>query len=224
MANEARVMGAIKNFLLKMKALDEAIPEDLAEDALEMTEEVKDALCEEETAKDSDLGGDNPVEDEEPVEEEEKVDIDKKVEDAFVKVMRKYGLIKDSAMASLDELETKLSEAQETEDVEGEEEVTVDPEVMNDSAKRELLRAIKPAIASVNDSKTRKLLADNFAKAIGGVSSTTSDYASIMQAVANNTRKAVSEKKQTVDHSVEDVDFGMEIAKRFNPHYMKEDK
>lgn len=224
MANEARVMGAIKNFLLKMKALDEAIPEDLAEDALEMTEEVKDALCEEETAKDSDLGGDNPVEDEEPVEEEEKVDIDKKVEDAFVKVMRKYGLIKDSAMASLDELETKLSEAQETEDVEGEEEVTVDPEVMNDSAKRELLRAIKPAIASVKDSKTRKLLADNFAKAIGGVSSTTSDYASIMQAVANNTRKAVSEKKQTVDHSAEDVDFGMEIAKRFNPHYMKEDK
>lgn len=224
MANEARVMGAIKNFLLKMKALDEAIPEDLAEDALEMTEEVKDALCEEETAKDSDLGGDNPVEDEEPVEEEEKIDIDKKVEDAFVKVMRKYGLIKDSAMASLDELETKLSEAQETEDVEGEEEVTVDPEVMNDSAKRELLRAIKPAIASVKDSKTRKLLADNFAKAIGGVSSTTSDYASIMQAVANNTRKAVSEKKQTVDHSVEDVDFGMEIAKRFNPHYMKEDK
>lgn len=224
MANEARVMGAIKNFLLKMKALDEAIPEDLAEDALEMTEEVKDALCEEETAKDSDLGGDNPVEDEEPVEEEEKVDIDKKVEDAFVKVMRKYGLIKDSAMASLDDLETKLSEAQETEDVEGEEEVTVDPEVMNDSAKRELLRAIKPAIASVKDSKTRKLLADNFAKAICGVSSTTSDYASIMQAVANNTRKAVSEKKQTVDHSVEDVDFGMEIAKRFNPHYMKEDK
>lgn len=224
MANEARVMGAIKNFLLKMKALDEAIPEDLADDALEMTEEVKDALCEEETAKDSDLGGDNPVEDEEPDEEEEKVDIDKKVEDAFVKVMRKYGLIKDSAMASLDDLETKLSEAQETEDVEGEEEVTVDPEVMNDSAKRELLRAIKPAIASVKDSKTRKLLADNFAKAIGGVSSTTSDYASIMQAVANNTRKAVSEKKQTVDHSVEDVDFGMEIAKRFNPHYMKEDK
>lgn len=224
MANEARVMGAIKNFLLKMKALDEAIPEDLAEDALEMTEEVKDALCEEETAKDSDLGGDIPVEDEEPVEEEEKVNIDKKVEDAFVKVMRKYGLIKDSAMASLDDLETKLSEAQETEDVEGEEEVTVDPEVMNDSAKRELLRAIKPAIASVKDSKTRKLLADNFAKAIGGVSSTTSDYASIMQAVANNTRKAVSEKKQTVDHSVEDVDFGMQIAQRFNPHYMKEDK
>ena len=224
MANEARVMGAIKNFLLKMKALDEAIPEDLADDALEMTEEVKDALCEEEPVKDSDLGGENPVEDEEPVEEEEKVDIDKKVEDAFVKVMRKYGLIKDSAMESLDELETKLSEAQETEDVEGEEEVTVDPEVMNDSAKRELLRAIKPAIASVKDSKTRKLLADNFAKAIGGVSSTTRDYASIMQAVANSTRKAVSEKKQTVDHSVEDVDFGMEIAKRFNPHYMKEDK
>ena len=57
MADEARVMGAIKNFLLKMKALDEAIPEDLAEDALEMTEEVKDALCEEDPTKDcGDLG------------------------------------------------------------------------------------------------------------------------------------------------------------------------
>lgn len=39
-----KVRDSIKTFLEKMKALDEKIPEDLAEDALEMTEEVKDAL------------------------------------------------------------------------------------------------------------------------------------------------------------------------------------
>lgn len=225
MANEARVMGAIKNFLLKMKALDEAIPEDLAEDALEMTEEVKDALCEEDPTKDcGDLGGENPVDDEDPVVEKKDIDIEKKVEDAFVNVMKKYGLIKDNAMSALDELETQLAGAQETHDVDEEEEVTVDPETMNDAAKRELLRAVKPVIASVKDSRSRKLLADSFAQALGSASRTTNDYASIMQAVASKTRKNVAEKKHTVDHATEDTDFGMQIAQKYNPHYMKEDK
>ena len=40
MANNKRAMGAIRDFLIKMKALDTEIPEELAEDALEMTEEV----------------------------------------------------------------------------------------------------------------------------------------------------------------------------------------
>ena len=44
MANNAKVMSSVKDFLLKMKALDEAIPEELAKDALEMTENIKDAL------------------------------------------------------------------------------------------------------------------------------------------------------------------------------------
>ena len=47
MANNAKVMSSVKDFLLKMKALDEAIPEELAKDALEMTENIKDALCDE---------------------------------------------------------------------------------------------------------------------------------------------------------------------------------
>ena len=48
MANNKKVMDSIKEFLERMKACDEAIPEDLAEDALEMVEGVKDALCEDE--------------------------------------------------------------------------------------------------------------------------------------------------------------------------------
>ena len=46
MANNAKVMDSIKSFLLKMKANDENIPEELAQDACEMVEAVKDALCE----------------------------------------------------------------------------------------------------------------------------------------------------------------------------------
>ena len=120
MANNAKVMDSIKSFLLKMKANDENIPEELAQDACEMVEAVKDALCEDEEVIEE-------KKEEEVKDEDPKEDIDKKVEDAMVNVMRKYGLIKDGAMTSLDELEKKLGE-EETDDVDGEEKVTEDPE------------------------------------------------------------------------------------------------
>ena len=184
MANNSKVMGSIRDFLVKMKALDENIPEELAKDALQMTEEVKDALCQDEEAE---------LEIEETKDEEpEKMDIDKKVEDAMVNVMRKYGLIKDGAMAALDEMENKLG----TEDADGEEEVTVDPEKMNDSAKRKLLKDIKPTIANIKDSKQRKAVADAFAKALSISTTTTNDYSSIMNIVKKNTKESV----QTKDH------------------------
>lgn len=203
MANNSKVMGSIRDFLVKMKALDENIPEELAKDALQMTEEVKDALCQDEEAE-------LEVKDEDP----EKMDIDKKVEDAMVNVMRKYGLIKDGAMAALDEMENKLG----TEDADGEEEVTVDPEKMNDSAKRKLLKDIKPTIANIKDSKQRKAVADAFAKALSISTTTTNDYSSIMNIVKTNTKESV----KTKDHQVkmnDDFDVGMEIARKYNPHY-----
>lgn len=211
MANNSKVMGSIRDFLVKMKALDENIPEELAKDALQMTEEVKDALCEDEEAE---LEGEEEVKDEDPKGEGEKMDIDKKVEDAMVNVMRKYGLIKDGAMAALDEMENKLG----TEDADGEEEVTVDPEKMNDSAKRKLLKDIKPTIANIKDSKQRKAVADAFAKALSIHTTTTNDYSSIMNIVKANTKESV----QTKDHQVkmsDDFDVGMEIARKYNPHY-----
>ena len=211
MANNSKVMGSIRDFLVKMKALDENIPEELAKDALQMTEEVKDALCEDEEAE---LEEKEEVKDEDPKGEEEKMDIDKKVEDAMVNVMRKYGLIKDGAMAALDEMENKLG----TEDADGEEEVTVDPEKMNDSAKRKLLKDIKPTIANIKDSKQRKAVADAFAKALSIPTTTTNDYSSIMNIVKANTKESV----QTKDHQVkmsDDFDVGMEIARKYNPHY-----
>ena len=211
MANNSKVMGSIRDFLVKMKALDENIPEELAKDALQMTEEVKDALCEDEEAE---LEGKEEVKDEDPKGEEEKIDIDKKVEDAMVNVMRKYGLIKDGAMAALDEMENKLG----TEDADGEEEVTVDPEKMNDSAKRKLLKDIKPTIANIKDSKQRKAVADAFAKALSIPTTTTNDYSSIMNIVKANTKESVHTKDHQVKMS-DDFDVGMEIARKYNPHY-----
>lgn len=221
MANKAKVMDSIRDFLLKLKALDENIPEELAEDALAMTEEVKDALCEdeEEVKAEEEVKDEGAEENKEETRDEDpkEVDIDKKVEDAFVKVMRKYGLIQDSAMAALDEAEKELAKKdEEDEDIDGEEAVTVDPEKINSKDAAAMLRKVKPIIAGVKDAKSRKILADTFAKALVGEKKTTADYASILTA-SRNAAKDLMSKKPTQDSS--SVDYGMEIAKKYNPHY-----
>ena len=207
MANNAKVMSSVKDFLLKMKALDEAIPEELAKDALEMTENIKDALCDEDP---------NPLqitEDEDPKPEEN--NMEGKVEDAMVKVLKKYGLIKDSSMSALDELEEGCSAEDEEE---GEEEVTVDPEKMNDAMT--LLRTVKPVIAGIKDSKTRKQVSDAFAKALKMSIGTNDQYGQMMAMARTNAKDSMSKKQQSTQDA--DYDFGMDLAKRFNPHYKKE--
>ena len=207
MANNAKVMSSVKDFLLKMKALDEAIPEELAKDALEMTENIKDALCDEDP---------NPLqitEDEDPKPEEN--NMEGKVEDAMVKVLKKYGLIKDSSMSALDELEEGCSAEDEEE---GEEEVTVDPEKMNDAMT--LLRTVKPVIAGIKDSKTRKQVSDAFAKALKMSIGTNEQYGQMMAMARMSAKDSMDKKKQPTKDA--DYDFGMDLAKRFNPHYKKE--
>ena len=207
MANNAKVMSSVKDFLLKMKALDEAIPEELAKDALEMTENIKDALCDEDP---------NPLqitEDEDPKPEEN--NMEGKVEDAMVKVLKKYGLIKDSSMSALDELEEGCSAEDEEE---GEEEVTVDPEKMNDAMT--LLRTVKPVIAGIKDSKTRKQVSDAFAKALKMSIGTNEQYGQMMAMARMSAKDSMSKKQQPTQDA--DYDFGMDLAKRFNPHYKKE--
>ena len=207
MANNAKVMSSVKDFLLKMKALDEAIPEELAKDALEMTENIKDALCDEDP---------NPLqitEDEDPKPEENSMD--GKVEDAMVKVLKKYGLIKDSSMSALDELEEGCSAEDEEE---GEEEVTVDPEKMNDAMV--LLRTVKPVIAGIKDSKTRKQVSDAFAKALKMSIGTNEQYGQMMAMARMSAKDSMTKKQQSTQDA--DYDFGMDLAKRFNPHYKKE--
>lgn len=210
MANEKRVRDAIRKFLTCMQSHD-AIPEDLAEDALEMTEEVNDALCEE--TKDEEA---NPLEI--TKDEEKPDDLDKKVADGVVRALRELGFYKDPAMKALDELEVEEKETEDedpnpTEDADNEESVTVDPEKMKDSAT--LLRTMKPIIAQIKDSKERKKAADALARMIGKTRKTTTDYGDLM----NIQKKKVAKDSKTADT---DYDFGMQIAKRFNPHYKEE--
>lgn len=210
MANEKRVRDAIRKFLTCMQSHD-AIPEDLAEDALEMTEEVNDALCEE--TKDEEA---NPLEI--TKDEEKPDDLDKKVADGVVRALRELGFYKDPAMKALDELEVEEKETEDedpnpTEDADNEESVTVDPEKMKDSAT--LLRTMKPIIAQIKDSKERKKAADALARMIGKTRKTTTDYGDLM----NIQKKKVAKDSKTADA---DYDFGMQIAKRFNPHYKEE--
>ena len=205
MANSRKVRDSIKGFLEKMRAMDEAIPQELAEDALEMTEEVNDALNELETIDEG----------EEIVKEKEKSEeVESKVEDALVKVMRKYGLIEDGAMKNLDEIEEKIEE--KFEDECGVDEVTVAPEKINDSAAeiRNFIRQIKPVIASVKDSKQRKALADSVAN-IAKISMN-DQYSEIYNVTRKSSKDAMNNKVKAKDS---DFDFGMEIAKKFNPHY-----
>lgn len=205
MANSRKVRDSIKGFLEKMRVMDEAIPQELAEDALEMTEEVNDALNELETIDEG----------EEIVKEKEKSEeVESKVEDALVKVMRKYGLIEDGAMKNLDEIEEKIEE--KLEDECGVDEVTVAPEKINDSAAeiRNFIRQIKPVIASVKDSKQRKALADSVAN-IAKISMN-DQYSEIYNVTRKSSKDAMNNKVKAKDS---DFDFGMEIAKKFNPHY-----
>lgn len=205
MADNRKVMDSIKSFLLKMRALDEAIPEELAQDALQMTEEVKDALCDE-APNPEEITRDEDVEEKEEVKDEECLET--KVEDAMVKVMRKYGLIKDESMEALEKLDT--------DDEDSEEKNTVDPEKINDSAKRELLRKVKPMVASIKDSVQRKKFADAFAEALKLNSG--NQYGDIMKMAKTNASDSMK-KVSSVNTNDADYNFGMDIAKKFNPHY-----
>lgn len=215
MANEKRVRDAVRKFLTCMQAHD-AIPEDLAEDALEMTEEVNDALCE--TTEDEEA---NPLEI--TKDEDKPDDLDKKVADGVVRALRELGFYKDPAMKALDELEVEEKETEDedpdpddiTEDADNEESVTVDPEKMKDSTT--LLRTMKPVIAAIKNPKERKKAADALARMIKGSRVTSSDYGTLMN---------IKQKKATKDSKAKamdsDYDFGMSIAKRYNPHYKEE--
>lgn len=195
-----RVKKSVKAFIEKMKAADAAISEELAQDALEMAEEVKDAceeIVNEKETKDQGLEGMETL-------DEEKLEA--KIEDALTKVLMKYGTIKDSAMRALDELEV------EEEKVEDEAESEVEEIVKAQDSLNKLIKDMRPIIASVKDSEIRKKLSDSLASFVK--SGKTADYAGILNATKKNANDAMS---KPVNDS--DIDYGMNIAKKFNPHY-----
>lgn len=218
MANSANVMGSIRGFLEKMKAMDEAIPEELAEDALEMVNGVKDALCE--------------MEDEDPEDDKTKDDDDKleaKVADAVTRALLKAGVIKDQAMKNLDEA---MEDPKETEDDDddlvihdayGEEDVTVDPEKINDSMSniRKYVGDIKPLIANIKNPRERQKAADALAGLIN--ISRGNQYSDLLKISRKAADKAMDSHKSVVNNDA-DLDLGKTWAEKYNPHYMKEGK
>lgn len=201
MANANKVRSALKDFILKMKAMDAAIPEDLAEDALEMAEEVKDALADDEDVDILEVTRDECEE-----------SMEAKVEDAVVRALRKAGVIRDASTSALDELEEELK-AKVKEDDDDDEEESI--EVKAKDAQLRFIRQMKPVIAQVKDSRVRKRLTDSLVDMVhGGSKIADGQYSSIL----NATRKNVSDSMHT-STTDSDVDFGMQVAKKFNPHY-----
>ena len=208
---------AIKNFLLKLKSMDEStVSEEVVDAACEMAEEASKA--EDEEIKEETFGEDAEAESFEEL-------VERKAADAVSRALRAYG-IKDACTNALDELEAELEKEEEKdEDPSDEESVTIDPEKIDvkDSAEevKKAIRDMKPVLAAIEDPIARKKATDAFVKMARMNMSTTSTYADIQSAISNNGKKANDSKPIVSDA---DYDHGMDIAKRFNPHYMKEGK
>ena len=208
---------AIKNFLLKLKSMDEStVSEEVVDAACEMAEEASKA--EDEEIKEETFSEDAEAESFEEL-------VERKAADAVSRALRAYG-IKDACTNALDELEAELEKEEEKdEDPSDEESVTIDPEKIDvkDSAEevKKAIRDMKPVLAAIEDPIARKKATDAFVKMARMNMSTTSTYADIQYAISNNGKKANDSKPIVADA---DYDHGMDIAKRFNPHYMKEGK
>ena len=208
---------AIKNFLLKLKSMDEStVSEEVVDAACEMAEEASKA--EDEEIKEETFSEDAEAESFEEL-------VERKAADAVSRALRAYG-IKDACTNALDELEAELEKEEEKdEDPSDEESVTIDPEKIDakDSAEevKKAIRDMKPVLAAIEDPIARKKATDAFVKMARMNMSTTSTYADIQSAISNNGKKANDSKPIVADA---DYDHGMDIAKRFNPLYMKEGK
>lgn len=214
---------AIKNFLLKLKSMDEStVSEEVVDAACEMAEEV--AKAEDEEIKETEVEETETKDECKDEDLEEK--IEKKVSDALNRALAAYG-IKDTSTKALDELEAELEKKEEEKDVDpsDEESVTIDPEKIEakDSVEevKKAIRDMKPVLAAIEDPIARKKATDAFVKMARMNMTTTSTYADIQSAIGNNGKKANDSKPIVTDA---DYDHGMDIAKRFNPHYMKEGK
>lgn len=206
---------AIRNFLKKLKAMDE-VPEQIVDAACEMADEAVEEEKEEMKIQDED---EKKTEDDVP-EVASEVSVSSKapaietiVADAVSRALMKYGVIRDEAMENLDAC---------TEDADGEEEVTVDPEEIKDEETvKEIVKDVKPYIAGIKDSAVRKKIADSVAKLAKRNRQTTSGYGFIQQAVGNNRKQMMSD---SAIPEVDDYGVGMDIASKYNPHYKKEEK
>jgi len=221
------VRKALRAFVEKMQTYD-TLPDGIASDALAMVTSVTDTLSnevvtntEDEAERESNL----------EVKDESTEEMTAKVTDAVIRQLRDLGVIKakkpkDKAMAALDELEI---EEKETEDEDNElqeaEEVVEDEcnkEDASDDAKA-LLKALRPHIASIKDSKERKRAADALARVLHQSLQTSDGYSKAVNIVSRNV-KAHAQDAKAFDRFASAETFGDEVFAKYNPHAKKEVK
>lgn len=105
--------------------------------------------------------------------------------------------------------EINAQDAEPEEDIE-EEAVTV-PQATRDAA-MELLKNLKPVVASIKNEAQRKRAADSLAVLIKGSMEQDAQYGQLLQM---RRKSAVRDSEAYQD----DYNYGREIAKKFNPHY-----
>lgn len=204
--NSLKVGDSLKNFLMKLRAYDEEIPEKLIDDVEEMTDEMIEAISENEEEKIEEKREEDKCYDESDLEEKIKTIVERILNERFPQ--------KDETMTSLEEFETDDNfgeEVKEKEDEVGEESVIVSPEKASESVS-EIIKKIKPIVASVSDSNDRKMLADSIAKLAKNNKKNTADYNAIFKATHSNMKS---------NEKLSDDDYGDFLKKKYNPHYNK---
>ena len=131
---------------------------------------------------------------------------------------------KEMEMSFNDELSEDSEEEVEDEDVQEQiAEVEESPEEINDEAEEELTtdsilelsRVLKPIIASVPDVRKRKQMSDSLATVLR-------KHAKKAQDSKKNTNYSKMLNRTTDSAVNSNVDFGMMIAQKYNPHYKEE--
>ena len=229
MANEGyklprrgKVSDALKAFGLKVLAMD-GEPEDIMEAVDELVNEKYDA---QKAAEPVVIEKETPEKDEDP-EKARLFDEISKLRDTIAQMLNSEEETEDDdyeeepdGLEALDELEEELeTEDDETEEIESVEE---DPEVINEEETaeevrattdsiRELASVMKQVVAAIPDARKRKKTSDALAKVLRKHAQETKDVA--------KESKYSEMAKRTKDSQEEQVDIGMEIAKKFNAHY-----
>lgn len=94
---------------------------------------------------------------------------------------------------------------------------------VNDSA-LDLIRAIKPIIASVPDKKARKQMSDNLSSVLKKQISNKNKMKDDSDNVYGRIAKSRSNKNKDSRNNIDEKDYGKLIAQMYNPHYKKEGK
>ncbi len=209
---------------LKAFAQD-AEPEDIVEAVDEMVNEKRQAEIDAE-----------PIiieKESEPKVDEDLEDVKKKiseVKDAIMSMLTndeesKKEEEEDDTLDSLEELENEEVEDDEIDEIESiekpakeinaeDDEIKMGEEAYTVDSIKELISVLKPIVASIPDKKIRKKTSDDLAKVMKKHIKQSKDA---KQSSSNNYSDFMN---RTHDNSaVESEDKGMEIAKKFNPHY-----